>query len=592
MKTQTLPRQAKIAEIVSTFWKYAGPTRKLIPLHVFLLSLDGIIQGIVPGMLGYVVDRLLKDPVAFVHRELLPFSCVGMAVVIVFYAIAVTQHTLWQVIGAKTMVSIQTELYAHLQRLDLDFYQRTHVGEITSRLTNDTMTGVMELYSQFQYMFWVLSLLTTSVIIMGFLNTTMLALYGGVLLILLLISLRIFPFMRSLNRQARDDLGKVNARMTENISSMTLIQSFAQEERFSASIRELCDSFLKKTLRSKRVGIYYSDTINTFITLIGPLFMLALGALLIGPKFTVATLVAFFTYWRSSSWHAANVLSQLAQVFSSFASFDRIIEFFKQTPLIEDRPRAQSFDLTGSISFKNVLFAYPADPTKIVLSNFSLTIKPHTSVAIVGESGAGKSTIAHMLLRFMKPQSGQVLLDGVDILDIAQQSLREQVGFVMQDTTILSGSVRENMLIAKSDATDEEISQALENAMALTFVNEMAQGLDTVLGERGVRLSGGQRQRLSIARVFLKNPPIVLFDEATSALDSITEKKIQTTMKKLFQGRTAVIIAHRLSTVLECDTIVYLEKGTSIAAGSHAEIYYTCEQYRALCTRQDIVPPA
>ena len=243
----------------------------------------------------------------------------------------------------------------------------------------------------------------------------------------------------------------------------------------------------------------------------------------------------------------------------------------------------------GNVAMRDVVFRYPADDSHTVLDHLTLDVPARHSLALVGESGAGKSTIVQLLLRFYDPQQGEILIDGQELCGVTQESLRSQIGFVMQETILLSGSLRENLLLAKPEATTKELIAALKRAAAWEFVKELPQGLDTILGERGARLSGGQKQRLSIARIFLKNPPIVIFDEATSALDTITESQIQQTMRELFTERTVITIAHRLSTVVDCDEIVFLDRGRILARGPHATLLQSCPRYRELCEKQ-LVP--
>ena len=223
-----------------------------------------------------------------------------------------------------------------------------------------------------------------------------------------------------------------------------------------------------------------------------------------------------------------------------------------------------------------------------VLDDMNLEIPAGRSLALVGESGAGKTTIAQLLLRFYDPVAGQVFIDGRDIRQVTQASIRKQVGMVMQDVILLAGTIRHNLHFAKPDASDEEMIEALKNARAWDFVKEMPDGLDTILGERGNRLSGGQKQRLSIAQVFLKNPPIVIFDEATSALDTLTEKMIQQAMEELFRGRTSIVIAHRLSTIKNCDRIVLLDSGRISASDNHEGLLKISPRYQELCSRQNM----
>ncbi|HEX2950660.1 MAG TPA: ABC transporter ATP-binding protein, partial [Armatimonadota bacterium] len=336
--------------------------------------------------------------------------------------------------------------------------------------------------------------------------------------------------------------------------------------------------------------VLFSDVMNTFLALLAPTSLLLIGAYFVGQGFTVGTLVAAYGYWKTASGPISAILNNITALYTSFASMDRIFEFFRETPSVKDRPGAKPLNITdGKIELHDVTFHYPLDEDTTVLNQLSFTVPAKRSLALVGESGAGKSTISQLLLRFYDPVRGEIAIDGQDLRNVTQESLREQIGFVMQETILLSGTIRENLQFAKPDATTDEMVNALQNAGAWDFVRLLPQGLDTMLGERGARLSTGQKQRLSIARVFLKNPPIVIFDEATSALDAVTEKQIQQSMSRLLHDRTAIIIAHRLSTVIDCDEILFLAGGRIVAHGPHKQLLTICPQYHDLCQKQLIV---
>lgn len=590
-KKRSLPSTKKelpFRELFRILYENAGDARALIPLHSLLLLIDALIQAFIPAIFGFVVDQLVKNPSGFVQDQLPWMAGVSAVGAVAFYVIALLQHYLGQKIAAKALVNTQASLYRHLQRLGADFFQRTHVGEITARLTNDTSAGVQQVYLQGQYIFWILMLLVSALVIMATLNWKMLLVFMVVTAMMATLSSFVLPYLRRLYREARDELGKINARMTEDVSSISLIQAFASENMHYEEIKRLCAGFLEKSLRSRRIGVLFSDIINTFMVIIGPLSLLYIGALMVDEDFTVASLVAFFAYWRVAAGPTAQVINQIASLFGSLASLDRVVEFFKESPSIEDRPDAKEIEVKGKISFEDVTFCYPGVAEESVLKNVDFTIEPAQSFAIVGESGAGKSTVTNLLLRFYAATEGRVCIDSHDILDLKQENFRRQIGLVMQETIILSGSVRQNMLLAKPEASEEEIVNALQQAEAWEFVQALPDKLETVLGERGVRLSGGQRQRLAIARVLLRNPPVVILDEATSALDSVTERSIQATMNRLFTGRTWVVIAHRLSTIIDCDRIMVLDKGRVVGLGSHRELFESCRQYRLLCSKQGV----
>jgi ABC-type multidrug transport system fused ATPase/permease subunit len=576
-------------QIVAEYYKHCGSARRLIPLQLFLVFVDAFFQASIPALTGYVIDQLRVDAQAFVRTQL-PWLVLGVLVAaVLFYAVAYTQHYLAQRIGNGAGVSFQVGLYNHLQRLGADFYQRNHVGEITSRLTNDINQGVMPLYTQFMATTWAISMVIVSCFWVAMHSIQLLAVFVVVGAVMIVISRTMKTRIQRLNREVRDESGRINARITEDVSANALIRAFAQEQAFSENIRRHSAVFLTKVLRTARLTTLFSDVMNAFLSILAPGALLLVGAFLVGSSITIGALVTAVQGWQKVAGPLSMILNNLNVFYAALASMDRIFEFFHETPLVQDGPGAKPLRVeAGGVALEGVTFHYPGDEGSVVLRDLSLRVPARTSVALVGESGAGKSTITQLMLRFYDPQQGRITIDGQDIRQVTQESLRRQIGFVMQETILLSGSIRDNLLFAKPGASTKEMINALKQAEAWEFVKQLPQGLDTMLGERGARLSGGQKQRLSIARVFLKNPAIVVFDEATSALDTITEKQIQQTMQKLFKDRTAVIIAHRLSTIVDCDTIVLLDQGRIIGSGPHDQLLDTCPRYRELCRKQTI----
>jgi ABC-type multidrug transport system fused ATPase/permease subunit len=278
-------------------------------------------------------------------------------------------------------------------------------------------------------------------------------------------------------------------------------------------------------------------------------------------------------------------------IFSGLASADRVFEFFDEQPMIQDGPNCRCLqNVRGELAFENVVFHYPTERDSAVLKDVSFTVPPGRRIAIVGPSGAGKSTMLQLIMRFYDPSAGRVTIDGQDVRELGQASLRAGIGMVMQDSMFFAGTIEENLRLADEDATREQMREALQNANALEFVDAMPAGVHTLIGERGTRLSGGQKQRLSIARVFLKNPPILLFDEATSALDSLAERLVQAAMERLMKGRTTIIVAHRISTIQAADEIMVLQDGKITARGNHAQLLDISSLYRDLCSHQRLMP--
>jgi len=574
--------------MLRAYYEMCGEVRWLIPLNALLFLFDAVIATAVPVTMGYIIDRLTTDAPEFVaHRLpwLLPAILGGC---VIFYLNAFGQRYLTHLISQRVGARCQTMLYVHLQRLSADFYHRTPVGEITSRLTTDVMQGVIPFYEVTMDLFWALSVMIISCIGMAYLGWPLLVAYLSLAVIFGGITYLMGIRVQGLNRAARDESGRIAAHLTEQMASHTLIRAFARETATAQAVRAHIDVYLGKVLRTLRLATCYGEIGNTFLG-VAPLCLLLGGAYFIGPHLTIGALIAAYAYWVRSTGPVWVLLNKTTTIFTCFSSIERIFEFIREQPLVADNPTARPLVVErGEITLRNVSFRYPGDDGAPAIDGLSISVPAHTSLAIVGETGAGKSTVIQLLLRFYDPDAGQVLIDGQDLRLVTQDSLRKQIGVVLQESLLLSGSVRDNLLFAKPDATQEELIAALEHAEAWNFVRQLPQELDTLLGERGVRLSGGERQRLAIARVFLKDPPILLFDEATSALDTITERHIQETTARLFMGRTVVIIAHRLSTIIHCDQILLLDSGHLAATGTHATLLSTIPSYREMCEKMSV----
>jgi ABC-type multidrug transport system fused ATPase/permease subunit len=581
-------RTASIKSILFLYFRNAKGIWVIIPFKLVLLALDGVIQSRIPVLLKELLDGITQNAALFIRERL---SWFGITVLILsgsWYLIATTHHYIISKISVQLMTRLRVNLYSYLQKLSMDFYQKTRIGEITSRLTGD-IVNAGTLYRTFNYIFWSLSLIIPSGITIVRINWRLSIVFFVLLFITSAFTVAIIPMLRRRQREVLNQSGRINAQITEDISSISLTKAFGMERFVAEGVDQECSVFIKKSLVMARFRVICMDLIGLFMKFLSPFIILYIGAKLTGSGLAVGTLAAFYTYWHIVSVPIHSIVEKLQVVFDSFASFDRIMEFYREEPLIKDIKDAEPLKLkSGTIKFRGVYFNYPVETHKRVLNNINFSIKGHQSIAIIGGSGAGKSTLISLIMRFYDPLRGQVYIDGQDISCVTQNSLRKNIGLVMQDSVLLSGSIRYNMKFAKPEASDEEIINALKRVKMWDYVKNTPDGLSTIVGERGVMLSGGQKQRLSIARVFLKNPEIVLFDEATSSLDAITEKQIQKTMAALFKNRTSIIIAHRISTVINCDKIFLMEKGTIIASGNHQKLLKNNSVYRNYCREQNI----
>lgn len=591
-------KKADIREIFSIMFKHSRKIRILIPVELFFLFVDGFVYSRIPVLLKYIIDGLEKGYDSFLQHDLNWAIFYSIILSFGWCISAMIQHYLKEKNSTTIMVGVQLSLYDHIQNLSMEFYQSTYVGEITNRLTNDIYRSIKEIYYSFTHLIWIAGLIIPSLITMAFLDIGFFGVFSAFLVIFSIVITIILPIVRKKHRLAMDQMGTINAKITESVYSMMLIKSFAREKDFADKIQKESASFLDKIMKAVRIRVLGTDTISMMVGILAPTSLLWIGALL---RIKVSTLMAFFTYWFTTGGQIRSILEMLQRITGAFASFDRIYDFFQYSPMVQDLPDAEKLTIkNGKIEIDKVNFGYPAagvsnylpvaDRAQVsyVLSNFSLTIPEKTKTAIVGRSGCGKTTILNLILRFFDPNSGEIRIDGKDIRTLDQKHLRSQIGLVMQETLLLNGTVRENMKFVSSDADDKQIIQALKQAQIWDYFKSNGDGLDSVIGERGVRLSGGQKQRISIARIFLKDPAIVLLDEATSSMDSETEQSIMESMERMLSGRTSIIISHRLSTVQNCDFIIVMDSGRIIDKGTHEQLFNRCDLYHNLCTRQDL----
>jgi len=377
----------------------------------------------------------------------------------------------------------------------------------------------------------------------------------------------------------------VTSKLEENISGIREIQSFARERDVAEDFREANWENLQANLQATKIfGAFFP--ISTVITQLGRIIVLVYGGyLLIQQEITIGILVAFLAYLSKFFEPVANLTSLYNTIQSALAASERVFEIVDTVPEVRDSSDAKQLPRArGEIVFQNVSFGY--DPSRLVLHDISFQVKPGETVAIVGPTGAGKSTIVKLLSRFYEYQSGSITMDGIDVKSIWLKSLRNQIGTVLQETYLFYGTIGENIRYGKLEATDKEVRKAADTVGAHEFIEKTPEGYDTWVGEQGVKLSAGQRQLISFARAMLKNPPVLVLDEATSSIDPYTELKIKEAQSVLLSGRAALVIAHRLSTVVNADKIIVLDKGRIVEEGNHKYLVRKCSLYRRLYQMQ------
>lgn len=570
---------------------YLKGSRVVLVVGLFLGTLDAAAQACLPLFFRYVLNRVQSDAGAFMEDGIWTTLGIGAALLVVFLPIAYYFHVMTTVAIMRLCRNLQVDLYSHVQRLSMDFFQRFRVGEINSRLNADleALSGGAGLLAALA---WAPALLLSSLAMMFWIDWRLALVSSAMLAAIGLSTVFMMPRIKRWNRNVRDASGEVSATVTEYVGIFSLLKAYSREDLAENNVRAKSDLLLQRREEVTRWQSAYMDIMQTFTRFAGPLLILFVGAYWIhGGSLLAGDLAAFWGYWLQLSGVVQGIVFSFSGLMGSIAALDRIFAFFRETSLVKDPAVARNMDgVRGEVTFRDVSFRYPMvdDAEGPVLTGVDLTIRAGERLALVGPSGAGKSTLLTLLLRFYDPDKGAVLLDGVDLREFSQRDLRRELGVVMQESLFFSGSIADNLRLAKPESSDAELWAALEAANAAEFVREMSGGLDTPLGERGTKLSGGQRQRLSIARVFLKDPRLVMFDEPTSALDSQSERHIKEAMKRLLDGRTSITVAHRLATVIDADRIIVMNKGRIIAQGKHDELRETCPLYADLCAKQGL----
>ena len=476
-------------------------------------------------------------------------------------------------LGVRMENQMRKELFSHLQTLSFSYFDKTKTGTIMSRITNDLfniaevahhgpedfLISIVTIVAAYSFMFsfsWQLSLVSI-------IPLPVMLLYG----------IHYNRKLKEKNRAIRKTIADVNVAAENSIQGIREVKSYSQEKfqekKFGVSNTRLKESreSMYSTMANYQTGMSFMRDFYYFTTIAGGVLLIAAG------QAAVYDLVTFVLYVSVVLPPIDRLINFTEQFTQGMASFERFAEILDIKPQIEDRPDAPDLAVTdGTVDFNHVSFSYEADDREIVIPDLTMHIPGGIKAALVGESGAGKSTIVSLLARFYERQGGSITIDGTDIDTVSQKSLHDSIGFVQQNVFLFDASIKENLRYGRSDATDEEMWQALRDANLYDFVASLPDGLNTEVGERGTRLSGGQKQRLSIARVFLKNPKILVFDEATSSLDTESETLIQDAFDRLAEGRTSIVIAHRLSTIRNSDIIFVIDKGTVKEQGTHDEL--------------------
>ncbi|WP_342536218.1 ABC transporter ATP-binding protein [Sporosarcina sp. FSL K6-3508] len=579
-----------MGESIKRYLQFVKPYNWQILFTVLIGVIKFAIPLFLPLLIKIVIDDIIGAPaMSDAEKTKYLFYWLGGTIILFFLIrppVEYYRQYYAQYVSNKILFDIRRSLYSHLQKLGLRFYSNTRAGEVISRVINDVeqtknfvMIGLMNVWLD-------LATIIIAIAIMLTLDVQ-----------LTLVTLLAFPFyafsvkhffgkLRELTRKRSQALADVQSYLHERIAGVSIIKSFAIEDKEQERFDEVNNAFLDRAIEHTRWNAKAFAVVNT-ITDVAPLLVIGFaGYQVINGSLSVGTMAAFIAFIERLYSPLRRLVNSSTSLTQSFASMDRVLDLMNEKYDVVDKEDAKVLPpINGEIQFENVSFAYEEEE---VLKNISLTIRPGETAALVGMSGGGKSTVISLIPRFYDVNSGAIRVDGYDIRDVKVKSLRDQIGMVLQDSILFSDSVKSNILMGKPDATDEEVVAAAKAANAHDFIETLPEGYDTRVGERGVKLSGGQKQRISIARVFLKNPALLILDEATSALDLESEALIQDSLERLAHERTTLIVAHRLSTITHADCIYVIDHGEVKESGTHQELMRREGVYAGLYNRQEL----
>lgn len=521
-----------------------------------------------PWIIKDMVDQVLKEK----NTEMLNYIVISIIVVFIIRGFAFYgQSYLMHYVGQRVIIDIRKAVFEKLQRLSLTFYDKNKTGTIMSYVTNDVNALQSAMVENVVEMVTESVILIASIVMMIYLDWRLFLVTFSTFPVVLLFIDWFGKRIRRSGSRIQEATADITSVLQETVSSARVIKSFVRENyEINRFERENLNNF-RANMKYAQLSATLTPTIE-FVAAVGVTIILWYGGnSVIDGQITAGSLVAFLTYAVNISNPIKRLSRVIGNIQKALAAAQRVFDVLDLPETIKNAPDAKALPIVkGNVRFNDVTFAY--DPGEVVLNHVSFDVKPGEMIAFVGPSGAGKSTVASLLPRFYDVTDGSITIDGQDIRSVTLDSLREQVGIVPQETVLFNGSVYDNILYGRLDATKEEVEAAAKAANAHNFIMELPKGYETMLGDRGVNISGGQRQRISIARAILKNPQILILDEATSALDTESERVVQEALDRLMIGRTSFVIAHRLSTIKNADKIMVLEKGSLVEAGTHDEL--------------------
>ncbi len=572
-------------EKLKKLFAYYGPYKKLFYSDMFFAILGAAVTLIIPLVVRYITNEVVYFETAEARKSILMLGAALVALVLLeifcnFY-IAYFGH----IMGAKMEADMRRDIFGHYQKLTFAFYDNQKVGHLLSRITSDLfdisellhhgpedlVISIIKIIGSFA----ILLMVNVRLALVAFAFIPVMAVFA-------------FYFNRKMGRafkRNREKIAEINSQIEDSLSGIRVVKSFANEKEEMKKFKRGNDNFVAaKKVSYKYMGIYNSG-LGAMSTLITVVVLVAGVNMMLSGTVVLADLITFLLYINNFTDPVKKLVTFTEQFQNGYSGFERFLEILSIAPDIKDKPDAVSVgQLKGEIEFQDVSFRYD-DQNERVLNHIQLKVEAGDYMALVGPSGVGKTTLCSLIPRFYDVSAGAIRIDGIDIRDMKLNDLRNNVGIVQQDVYLFAGTILDNIRYGRMDATDEEVVRAAKNANAHEFIMGFPQGYHTDIGQRGVKLSGGQKQRLSIARVFLKNPPILIFDEATSALDNESEQVVQKSLEGLAKERTTFVIAHRLTTIQNAQKILVLTEDGIAEEGTHEELLQKKGIYEALYHR-------
>ena len=551
---------------------YYKPYMKIFWADMFFALLSAGIALTIPLIVRYITGTLVYEEPDVILQRIALIAVVLLVLILVDAFSKFYIGNIGHVMGAKIEYDMRQEIFGHMQKLSFRFYDDQKVGQLMSRITNDLFDITELLHHGPENLILSAIKIVGALIILANINITLSLSAFAVLPFMFGFAYVLNKRMRGAFRRNRQKISEINGQIEDNLSGIRVVKSFANEEIENKKFKIGNDGFLSAKKNSYFYMGLFQAGVSSFTTLIQVCVIVVGGILIARDGLSITDLLTFLLYIGVFTDPIRTLIDFTEQFQNGYTGFERFREIMDTEPDIQDAEDAVELPaVKGNIKFENVSFKYEEEQDE-VLSNISLDVPAGSYMALVGSSGAGKTTLCSLIPRFYEATGGAIYIDGYDIRKVIMKSLRNQIGIVQQDVYLFAGTIYENILYGKPDATREEVIQAAKNANAHDFIMSFPDGYDTDIGQRGIKLSGGQKQRLSIARVFLKNPPILIFDEATSALDNESERVVQESLESLAKNRTTFVIAHRLTTIQNAEKILVLTEEGIAESGTHEEL--------------------